>query len=260
MSDARVGDPRNVREHFGARAERYARSVAHSSGDSLRLVVELVEPQGGEAVLDVGVGPGFVAHALAPGVRLAVGADLAEPMLAAAVRKAREAQIGNFLPLCADAHALPFEDGAFDAVTSRTVLHHCEDAFGAIAEMARVCAQGGRVVICDTVAPEDPALNSMMNRIERLRDATHVRNLTQSELVEGMRAAGLEPDRVEKTRVHLRFQDWIERASTPRRNVAELLEILAWPQPEVRLAFAIAEEAEDIGFSWPVAVVRGMKP
>ena len=48
-----------------------------------------------------------------------------------------------------DAVALPFPDGAFDAVTISFGLRNVADPDAALAEMLRVTRPGGRLVICE---------------------------------------------------------------------------------------------------------------
>ncbi|MCB1251528.1 MAG: methyltransferase domain-containing protein, partial [Acidimicrobiales bacterium] len=47
----------------------------------------------------------------------------------------------------AGAEALPFADGAFDAVNVTLVLEHLDDLDAAVAEIARVLAPGGHLVL-----------------------------------------------------------------------------------------------------------------
>ena len=46
-----------------------------------------------------------------------------------------------------------------------------------VAEMCRVCKQGGRVAVADVFTSADPAKAEAYNRLERLRDPSHVRAL-----------------------------------------------------------------------------------
>jgi hypothetical protein len=57
--------------------------------------------------------------------------------------------------------------------------------------MVRVCAPGGRVLVIDTYATEDKAKAVQFNRLELLRDPSHVRNLPLSEHKSLFGAAGL---------------------------------------------------------------------
>ncbi|MBX6366196.1 MAG: methyltransferase domain-containing protein, partial [Gemmatimonadetes bacterium] len=49
----------------------------------------------------------------------------------------------------ADVRALPFAAGAFDLVWCRLVVGHLPDLAAAYAELARVCAPGGDIVVTD---------------------------------------------------------------------------------------------------------------
>ena len=53
----------------------------------------------------------------------------------------------------ADALALPFSDGVFDAVTISFGLRNVADFDAALAELARVTRPGGRLVICEFSTP-----------------------------------------------------------------------------------------------------------
>src|SRR5439155_824322 len=84
-------------------------------------------------------------------------------------------QVGDVLPL-------PYPDGAFSLVVSRFAFHHFPEPRAVLAEMKRVCAPGGRVVLVDVAASEDTAKAAAFNRMEKLRDPSHVRALTLAEL------------------------------------------------------------------------------
>ncbi len=49
--------------------------------------------------------------------------------------------------VCGSATALPFADGAFDVVAAFDVVEHCDDDSLALAELARVLAPGGRLLL-----------------------------------------------------------------------------------------------------------------
>jgi SAM-dependent methyltransferase len=59
----------------------------------------------------------------------------------------RAAGGGSFVALLADAQALPFASGSFDAVLSVNVLEAIPDRRLALAELRRVLRPGGRVVV-----------------------------------------------------------------------------------------------------------------
>lgn len=114
-------------------------------GEWASRVADAAELAPGHRVLDVGCGTGVLAReALArvrPGGSVA-GIDPNEAMLRVAREKEAAVEWRN-----GRAEALPFDDGAFDAVLCQFALMFFEDPVAAIREMARVARPGGRVVV-----------------------------------------------------------------------------------------------------------------
>lgn len=104
----------------------------------------------GRTILDVGCGAGFPALALAARVGTGgrvVATDVSPDMTEVVARRARALGLDGLAVRTADAAALPFEDGSFDAVTCCTALMLCRDPARAAAEMRRVLRPGGRVAV-----------------------------------------------------------------------------------------------------------------
>ena len=87
--------------------------------------------------------------------------------------------------------SLPFAAESFGIVTCRFAFHHFEEPKRAFAEMLRVCRRGGCVVLCDGLAPDDPAKAAAFNRMELHRDPSTVEFRTVRDLVHLFTAAGL---------------------------------------------------------------------
>ena len=105
----------------------------------------------GQRVLDVGCGAGgalpAIIERISPGGQ-AVGVDLSETMIAEAKR--RWASPGRPLRFeIADARALPFETGSFDACRTDRMMSHVPQPEVALAEMLRVTRPGGRIAVID---------------------------------------------------------------------------------------------------------------
>lgn len=96
-------------------------------------------------VLDVGSGDGAAAAALAPYCRSLTCIDVSERRIAAA--RERLGHHANVRAQVADAHALPFEDAAFDSVLVFHTLTYAEHPARVLKECARVLRPGGRVVV-----------------------------------------------------------------------------------------------------------------
>ncbi|MCA1666048.1 MAG: methyltransferase domain-containing protein [Thermomicrobia bacterium] len=105
----------------------------------------------GDAILDVGCGPGIslleMAALVGPTGRC-VGLDASETMIAAARRRAEQTRVPAAFEV-GDAQALPYPDGTFDVCHSERVLMHVPDAERVVAEMVRVARPGGRIGILD---------------------------------------------------------------------------------------------------------------
>lgn len=107
-------------------------------------------------VLDLATGTGDLALALArrfPRARV-TGLDLTPAMLAVARRRAARAGVGRRVALVEGrADALPFPDGAFDAVTCAFGFRNFPDPKAALAEAARVLAPGGALLVLEFFRP-----------------------------------------------------------------------------------------------------------
>ncbi len=162
-----VAPPDRVRTMFDRIAPVYdamnTMMTAGLDGRWRRAAVAAAAVHGGDQALDVACGTGrlteALASAVAPGGR-AVGVDVSRGMLARATRRAAHA-IGpvdrRVTPeySLADALALPFDDGEFDAVTIGFGLRNLPDYVAGLAEMARVTRPGGRVVVLEIAIPQN---------------------------------------------------------------------------------------------------------
>lgn len=110
--------------------------------------VRAVAAQTGERILDIAAGTGTSSAALARSGADVVAADFSAGMIEVGRHKHP-----NLTFVEADAMALPFEDGEFDAVTISFGLRNIEDPKLALSEMYRVLKPGGRLVICEFSKP-----------------------------------------------------------------------------------------------------------
>jgi hypothetical protein len=62
------------------------------------------------------------------------------------------------------------------------MLHHMRRPELALAELTRVTAPGGLIVVEDQVAPADPLAGIELDRFERARDPSHTRTLGDADL------------------------------------------------------------------------------
>ena len=111
---------------------------------------EVLGPQCGERVLEIGPGTGYysldVAAWISPGGHLDIF-DLQPEMLDHTMRGATARGLGNVTPTQGDARRLPYPDASFDAAFLTAVLGEIPDQNAALRELARVLRPGGRLVV-----------------------------------------------------------------------------------------------------------------
>ena len=239
---------------FDDRVAAYAASPSHRSGPSLDLAVELAAVRQGRPVLDVSTGTGFTAQALANMGCHVVVADVAPSMLRHTLATASERLCGALT----DTQQLAFADGVFDAVTCRHAFHHYVDGMAAMREMARVVCPGGRVVVADTIAPDDVEATVVMHAIETRRDPSHVRNRDRASLIAVFEAVGLRVERIESTKTVQVFESWCSRTDVDDVTREQLWELFT-SKTSVQAAFDVEERDNQRVFAWPVAVVAGTR-
>ncbi|HZE67525.1 MAG TPA: class I SAM-dependent methyltransferase [Sporichthyaceae bacterium] len=137
---------------FDRAAEFYDRTRALSpeleAAQTEQLAAELA---GAVRCLEIGVGTGRIGLPLAQAGVPMVGVDLSPAMLG--VLRSKDAAA---LPVAvADARALPFAEGTFDAVLACHVLHLVEFWADVVDEAVRVLRPGGRLLVSQGGTPGD---------------------------------------------------------------------------------------------------------
>jgi len=131
-----------VREGYRLWAPTYSTENAVSQLEAA-LVSEMTPPLAGLRLLDAGCGTGRRLRAC--GAAVATGIDLSPEMIATG----REELGPDARLLVGDVRALPLADGDFDIVWCRLVIGHLPECTPAYAELGRVTAPGGQLIVTD---------------------------------------------------------------------------------------------------------------
>jgi SAM-dependent methyltransferase len=111
---------------------------------------EILEPKPGERILEVGPGTGYytldVAEWVKPDGQVDI-LDIQQEMLDHSMLRAGGRGLSNINPTRADATAMPYDDGTYDAAFLVTVLGEVPDQDAALRELARVLKPGGRLIV-----------------------------------------------------------------------------------------------------------------
>ena len=205
-----------VREQFRIQSRTFTDSGFAARG--LDWIVEELEPAAGDQVLDVAAGAAHLGRALAPRVAHVSALDLTPEMLEQGKQLATAAGLRNIVFLLGDAAALPWIDGQFDLVACRLTLHQVADPAAVVREMLRVTRPGGRVAVIDMTAPDDAVLAAEMNRIEKFRDPSHGRTLSERETHDLLTATGAAVVHCSRHDQPVDVEDWMERTATRQRH------------------------------------------
>lgn len=155
-------------EHAGweKAAGRYVESFATATRQFIPGLLDAAAVRSGCSVLDVACGPGFVTAGAAERGATARGLDFSPAMLG--VARARHPGI-SFDE--GDAEALPYADGAFDAVVSNFGIHHVPRPLVALRQAHRVLRSGGLIAFTIWAAPtENVAWRLVFEAIRRCGD------------------------------------------------------------------------------------------
>jgi ubiquinone/menaquinone biosynthesis C-methylase UbiE len=224
-------------------------------------LLEDLDPAPDDLVLDVAAGTGHVARALAPAVRAVVALDATVAMLAEGRAAAAAAGLRNVVFQRGDAAALPFLDGSFDLVVTRFAIHHFAGPAGPVGEMARCVRPGGRVLVADLIADDDPEVAARQNELERLRDPSHTTMPSAAELVALVRGAGLADVRLQAREIVRPLAPWLAQTGVSEevgaRVTAALRADAAGGPPT---GFSPRERDGAWEFVHTVACVTGVRP
>lgn len=257
-----MGDTKGtVRKQFSNNAEDYRDSPVFADGEDLRIMVESVAMTGTERVLDIGTAAGHTALAFSPFVEQVIGVDLTETMVRVATEFARDKGVSNIEYRVGDAENLSYPDTSFDLVTCRFAAHHFPNVKQAIQEISRVLKPGGRFLLVDHYAPEDSELDTFINHLDQTRDPSHVREHRLSEYNTWFTETGMSYQEIKRWDLPIQFEDWVQRARTPKEARLQLIEMLQTASEGCKEIFRIEIDGsgKPISFCLKCALVHGVK-
>jgi ubiquinone/menaquinone biosynthesis C-methylase UbiE len=242
-----------ILDQFTRQAIPFSTSTGIKDEAALRLVVDFVGAGPDDTALDVACGGGLIVCAFAQHVRHATGVDVTPAMLEQARKLQASKGLTNVTWQLGDVRQLPYPDGSFTIVTSRFAFHHFLDPLAVLHEMKRVCAPGGRVAVIDSAPARDKA--DAFNRMEVVRDPSHVRAMTLDELRALYRSAGLGEPRVTGYRLEGELEALIARSFPKPGDDETLRRIFRGSIANDDLGIGARWVEGTIHYGYPVAVL-----
>ena len=259
MTDDRATEHRQLNvAQFTRMAAPFAEAPIHSEATSLRLLTAAVAAGPADRVLDVCCGTGIVACELAATAGHVTGVDLTPAMLDHARLLQKRRGVANVAWTTGEASALPFPDGTFDAAVSRYAFHHLTHPPTVLAEMARVCRPGGRVVVADVYATGETQ-RAAYDRVERLRDPSHASAMLLVELQSAFAACGLAAEPPAFYRLAVDLEEMLAGSRTPPKAAGEVRQLLSADVGVDATGMAPRRVGRALEFSFPVVVLAARK-
>ena len=238
-------------QQFGTTAAAYLTSAVHAQGQDLQRLGAMVRKTPTCRALDVGCGAGHASFALAAAGAQVTALDLSPDMLAIVAQEAQARGLQGLQTCQGQADELPFADASFDLVVTRFSAHHWPDVSAALREMRRVVRPDGALIVIDAVAPESPLCDTLLQTVELLRDASHVRDYRVSEWVALLEQAGFAAPDTDVWTLTMDFASWVARMRTPELRVQAIRDVLAKAPQEARHAMNIqADGSFDLPVAW----------
>jgi ubiquinone/menaquinone biosynthesis C-methylase UbiE len=240
---------------FSQQAVPFAELPGHLQ--SMQMLIEMSSVSSADVVLDVACGPGLVACEFAPYAKHVTGIDITPRMIEQAEERQQEKSLTNLTWQVGDVLPLPFPDSQFSIVLTRYTFHHFLNPKAVLNEMARVCKPGGKIMIADVV--QSPEKVDAYDRLERLRDPSHVHALTFAEIDSIIAASGLANIKTAQYKVEGELEQQL-KASFPNPGDEEKIRQMFKADLECdQMGIDVHLQGNEIHFAVPILVVVGSK-
>ncbi len=245
---------RLILEQFTKQAVPLSQMQNHSP--ELLLAASGVGPE--DIVLDVACGPGLMACALAKVARHVSGIDLTPAMIEQAKVLQQTHGLTNLTWHLGNVQPLPYPAASFSLVFTRYSFHHLLDPKAVLAEMVRACSPGGRVVVVD-VFTSNPEQAEAYNRLEKLRDPSHVRALAVEELTDLFSETDFRDVTTQFYKHEVEMEQVLQRSFPKPGDADKIRQLFVEDLGVNRLGVGAHRKDGSIHYAYPVVVLVGRK-
>ena len=245
-------------DQFTRQAVPFSRKTVMSSDAIFKLMLEMCQVTPQDTVLDVACGPGLTACAAATVAAHVTGIDLTPAMIERAKLRQTELGLPNLSWQVGDVYSLPFDDASFSLVLTRFSFHHFLNPAGVLAEMKRVCQPNGRVMVWDSIPDADKA--DAYNQLEKLKDPSHARALSEEELLAIVRASGLTNIRTAPFNLEFEVEKQLAGMFPNPGDEGKIRQIYIDNLTNDTVGMGVHKRGDAIYFHYPTMIFVGTKP
>ena len=212
-------DPRDT---FSRSAKKYLDSSDHRTGADLEVISQLAREMIPSVTLDIASGAGHALRTAAPYSGYAMAVDLTAEML----KVARKHLVGTGLDklgyIQAQADRLPLADGSVDLVICRIACHHFSSIPDFLEEVNRILHPEGNFIMVDSIVPTDEDAGEFLNRVEKIRDSSHVRSFEVGQWMEFFKKGKFSVSSVTTFERTHSFSEWSQRVVHNQKILQDL--------------------------------------
>jgi len=245
-----------IQEQFTKQSETFGLVASHY--DALDLIMNMSQPRSDDDVLDVACGTGIVACAFAPHIKSVTGIDVVPAMIAKSQTMQRSKGLKNMRWDVGDINPLPYADETFSLVVTRYSFHHLIAPQMVLREILRVTKKGGRVMLID-VYVTDYQQARFYDKMETLRDPSHIRALLLSELGGLMRKANLKDVQTDFYRLEVDLEDQLKASFPPPGHDELIRQMVHADIGRNEIGIQAYRKNGRVVFSYPVVAMMGKK-
>ncbi len=247
----------NIISQFTKQAIPFTQLSQHSNQFGLELVLKLSEPKQSDSVLDIACGTGIVSCEFAKIVFQVTGIDLTPAMIEQAKVLQKDNNLNNITWKIGDVSNLPFNDNMFSIIVTRYSFHHIMEPKKVLEEMKRVCVSGGKIMVMDVTPDKDKV--DAYNHVEKLRDSSHARALTFSELESMMKDAGLVNLKAEYHDLEMELEKILQSSFPNPKDIDKIKQSFKDDLAKDNLGMKSHLKDNDIYFYFPISMIVGNK-
>jgi ubiquinone/menaquinone biosynthesis C-methylase UbiE len=247
----------NIISQFSKQAIPFTKLSQHSNQYGLDLMLKLCAPKQKDVVLDIACGTGIISCEFAKEVSHVTGIDLTPAMIEQAKVLQQEKQLYNMSWKTGDVSNLPFYDDSFSIVVTRYSLHHILEPKKVLEEMKRVCIPGGKIMIIDVTPDKDKV--DAYNNVEKLRDSSHVKALTFSELENLMKEIGLSNLKIAYHDLEMDLDNILQSSFPDPSDIQKIINLFKEDVTKNNLGMKSHLKNNKIYFYFPITMIMGIK-